>query len=125
MTWERKGPGSQQHDIDLLTPKYSSLKTSPANIVRDKYVIITSKRRFDVIIAYLLRTLFAGWRVKPATNEIGSASKRILMNKTVLTVKKDYVTFALSKYMSNVSDYVAFIHSYVLCCISFWTPQKI
>ena len=72
MSWERRGLGSQQHDIDLLLSKYYGLKTSPANIVRDK-------RRFNVIIAYLLRTLFAGRRVKPAKNEIGRASKRILM----------------------------------------------
>ena len=32
----------------------------PANTKRFKHVIITSKRRFDVIIAYLLRCVFAG-----------------------------------------------------------------
>ena len=31
----------------------------PANIVRNKYVIITSRRRFDVTITNLLRSLFA------------------------------------------------------------------
>ena len=32
----------------------------PENIVRNKYIIITSKRRFGVIITYLLCSLFAG-----------------------------------------------------------------
>ena len=31
-----------------------------ANLVRNEYVIITSKHRFDVIITYLLRTMFVG-----------------------------------------------------------------
>ena len=31
----------------------------PANIIRNKYVIIVSKRRFDVTITYSLRSLFA------------------------------------------------------------------
>ena len=33
----------------------------PANIIRNKYVIITSKRCFDVIITYLLRSSSAGY----------------------------------------------------------------
>ena len=33
----------------------------PANKLCNKYVIITSKRRFDVIITYLLRFLFVGY----------------------------------------------------------------
>ena len=32
----------------------------PANKLRNKYVIISSKRRFDVMITYLLRAVFAG-----------------------------------------------------------------
>ena len=32
-----------------------------ANTQRNKYVIITSKRRFDVIITCLLRFLFTRW----------------------------------------------------------------
>ena len=32
--------------------------------LRNKYVIITSKRRFDVIITYLLRTMFAGFSLQ-------------------------------------------------------------
>ena len=32
----------------------------PANKLRKKYVVISSKRRFDVIITYLLRIMFAG-----------------------------------------------------------------
>ena len=31
---------------------------NPENIVRNKYVIITSKRCFDVMITHLLRSLF-------------------------------------------------------------------
>ena len=34
-----------------LKPYNKSIETKPANIVRNKYVIITSKRRFDVIIS--------------------------------------------------------------------------
>ena len=34
--------------------------THPANTQRNKHVIITSKRRFDVIITCLLRCVFAG-----------------------------------------------------------------
>ena len=35
----------------------------PTNMVRNKYVIIMSKWRFDVMITYLLRSLFAGLAV--------------------------------------------------------------
>ena len=37
-----------------------SLSCAPANTQRDKRVIITSKRRSDVIITYLLRCVFLG-----------------------------------------------------------------
>ena len=40
--------------------RYSAAMIYPANKLRNKYVIITSKRRFDVIITYLLRSMFAG-----------------------------------------------------------------
>ena len=48
-------------------------ESHPANKLRNEYIIITSKRRFDVIIMYLLRGLFTGqathqficrWRVR-------------------------------------------------------------
>ena len=38
-------------------------KAYPANKLRNKYIIITSKRRFDVIMTYLLRTMFAGYMI--------------------------------------------------------------
>ena len=37
-----------------------TITATPANIVRNKFVIITSRRRFGVIMTYLLRRLFAG-----------------------------------------------------------------
>ena len=47
-------------DRDLDKTCSTFLASSPANIVRNNYVIITSKWRFDVIVTYLLRSLFAG-----------------------------------------------------------------
>ena len=46
--------------VSKLAITLKHVSSYPANIVRDEYVIITSKRRLDVIITYLLRTLFAG-----------------------------------------------------------------
>ena len=45
----------------------SDSRLSPANIVCNKYVIISSRRRFDVIITYLLRSLFAESHVSRET----------------------------------------------------------
>ena len=42
-----------------FSARYSQ-QTPPANTKRNKHVIITSKRRFDVIITCLLRCVFAG-----------------------------------------------------------------
>ena len=39
---------------------YTQITTHPANTKRNKYVIITPKRRFGVIITCLLRCVFAG-----------------------------------------------------------------
>ena len=39
---------------------FTSKAAFPAKTQRNKYVIITSKRRFDVIITCLLRCVFAG-----------------------------------------------------------------
>ena len=39
---------------------YNTTGTYPANTKYNKHVIISSKRRFDVIIVYLLRFVFAG-----------------------------------------------------------------
>ena len=46
---------ASKQSVSLSTPNMSLAK-----MVCNKYVIITSKRRFDVIIRYILRSLFAG-----------------------------------------------------------------
>ena len=46
-----------------LHKKSSHLRVVVTNTVGNKYVIITSKRRFDIMITYLLRSFFAGMQV--------------------------------------------------------------
>ena len=49
--------------IYLLTTLAFGWILYPIKKVRNRYVIITSKERFDVIITYLLHSLFAGVRL--------------------------------------------------------------
>ena len=48
------------HAQTLSYPLVTVVFTIPANTKRNKHVIITSKRRFDVIIRCLLRCVLAG-----------------------------------------------------------------
>ena len=54
----RRSASTRNHNIP------NPIRHIPANMLRDEYVIITSKRRFDVIITYWLRSLFAGHLTK-------------------------------------------------------------
>ena len=54
---------SRHHDdcwVPVDVVKDRPPKDNPGKKLRYKYVIITSKCRFDVIITYLLRTMFVG-----------------------------------------------------------------
>ena len=81
-----------------------------------------TNQQHDVDLLILKYSDINTTRVKLWTSFV-RASKRILMNKTVLSAKTNSVTH--SKYMSNVSDYVAFIRSYVMYCVSSWKLQQI
>ena len=80
-----------------------------------------ANQQHDVDLLILKYSDINTTRVKLWTSFV-RASKQILMNKTVLSAKTNSVTF--SKYMSNVSDYVAFIRSYVMYCVSSWKLQQ-
>ena len=63
-TWERLGRHRVQ-DLKFLqrfgTRRFNCISSGPGNTQRNnKHIIITWKRRFDVIITYLLRCMFAG-----------------------------------------------------------------
>ena len=63
-TWERLGRHRVQ-DLKFLqrfgTRRFNCISSGPGNTQRNnKHIIITWKRRFDVIITYLLRCVFAG-----------------------------------------------------------------
>ena len=65
----------------LTTKKHQSCASFPANIIRNKYVFITSKRCFDVIyITYLLRSLFAGLALCDGNHRRASNAENVSMS---------------------------------------------
>ena len=67
--WASLKKGGQSDELHVLASIYCTESASsfrrpeisnPANTKRDKHVIITSKSRFDVMSASLLRFVFAG-----------------------------------------------------------------
>ena len=95
-------PSSSQ--LEAMSPSYSTESPAPANTQRNKHVIITSKRRFGVIITCLLRCVFSGtvaslWLCRSPTT---SPYVRLLWFIYRTLCSGDHVTSQRSKQLTNV-----------------------
>ena len=122
-TWsacfEFKGP-------NLINIPADNLASDPANAQRNEHVIITSKRRFDVIITCLLRCMFAGgfkvthdiFKVSWVTNQFHDFPDQTTLFKTAdeNLSHSNWKAFIQLKFVKRVFRNEWFAHSRNIAC---------